>query len=266
MMNPDETERPANMALVEQRGPVTILTLNFPRRRNALCRQMRQQLKDRLEELNGSDAVRAIVIRGADGHFCAGGDITEMRTRTLLQARHSFELVNTIFRLMAGGPKPIVAAVSGVAMGAGLSLASLADYVVATPQARFGTSFIRMGLLPDVGGLWGLTRRVGPAKARELIGLARQFDGAQAHTLGLVNELADPDRVDERALAVASEYAALPPMANAFLRAAFARGCESVEQTIGLEQDLGTALGCSQDHSEAVAAFLEKRPARFTGR
>lgn len=262
----EDAERPTDMALVEKRGPVAVLTLNFPRRRNALCRQMRLQLKERLEELNGSSAVRAIVIRGEGGHFCAGGDITEMRKRTLPEARHSFELVHTLFRLLAGGPKPIVAAVDGVAMGAGLSIVSLADYVVATPQARLGTSFVRMGLMPDVGGLWGLSQKLGLAKARELIGLARQFDGRQALDLGLANELAEPQHVEDRALAVAGEYSALPPLANAFVRAAFAQGCTSVEQTIRLEQDLGTVLSCSEDHTEAAAAFLEKRIPKFTGR
>lgn len=262
----DDAERPADMVLVEHRGAVAVLTLNFPRRRNALCRQMRLQLQEQLEELNGSPSVRAIVIRGAGGHFCAGGDITEMRKRTLAEARHSFELVHTLFRLLAGGPKPIVAAVDGVAMGAGLSIASLADYVVATPQARFGTSFVRMGLMPDVGGLWGLSQKLGPTKARELIGLARQFDGKRAMDLGLVNELAEPQDVHDRALAVADEYATLPPLASAFVRAAFAQGCLSVEQTIRLEQDLGTVLSCSEDHAEAAAAFLEKRAPNFTGR
>lgn len=227
---------------------------------------MRLQLREQLEAVNANVDVKAIVLRGEAGYFCAGGDITEMRERTLLEAQQSFGLLHVLVRLMTQGPKPIVAAVEGGAFGAGLSMVSLADYVIATPDAKFAASFVRMGLLPDVGGLWGLTQKVGAAKARELCGLARTFNGGDALRMGLANELAAPDLLHERALAVAAEYAGMPPLANAFLRMALARGMNSVEDGIRIEHELGTVLSGTADNKEAAAAFLAKRPASFLGR
>ncbi|MDR5777162.1 MULTISPECIES: enoyl-CoA hydratase/isomerase family protein [unclassified Caballeronia] len=255
-----------DMAPVVVDGNVALITLTFPRRRNALCAQMRAQLRQRLEALNAQASVRAIVLRGAEGHFCSGGDITEMRTRTVLEARQGFELATSIARLIATGPKPVVVAVEGVAVGAGLSIAALADYVIATPDARFAASFARMGLLADLGGMWGLVQRVGAAKARELLGLSRTLSGAEALQIGLVNEVAEASQIESRASDIAREYAAMPPMAMAFLRAAFARGMTAIDQVTTAEMDLATVLSCSEDHQEAVRAFVEKREPKFHGR
>jgi enoyl-CoA hydratase/carnithine racemase len=212
------------------------------------------------------DAVRAVVVTGAAGHFCSGGDISEMEQRTLLQNRERWNLVNAIVRLIAVGSKPVVAAVEGVAMGAGLSLAALADYTVCARDAKFGAAFVKVGLVPDLGALWSLQHRVGRSKAREIVGLGRPFDGAEAARIGLANEAVEPGAALERALAVAREYAALPPVANALIKSAFAQGVDSLEAAIRTEVESQAVAMGSADHAEAVAAFLAKRAPAFTGR
>ncbi|HSV36605.1 MAG TPA: enoyl-CoA hydratase/isomerase family protein [Ramlibacter sp.] len=266
MSNAKPIARPADMVPMSRSGAVAVLTLSFPARRNAYCLQMRTQLRERLEAVMADAEVRAIVLTGDAGHFCAGGDISEMQERTLLENRERWNLVMALIRLMALGPKPIVAAVEGSAMGAGLSLASLADYVVAARDAKFGAAFVKIGLMPDMGALWSLQQRVGPAKARELLGLARSFDGVEAGRIGLANEVAEPGQALARAMAVAQEYAAMPPVATALLKNALAQGTDSLDAAIRSEVEFQAVAMTSKDHAEAVRAFAEKRAPRFEGR
>jgi len=264
-MNDKTVERPADMALLEREGALALITLNYPARRNAFCLQMRMQLRDRLELAMSDAQVRAVVITGAGGHFCAGGDVSEMEPRTLLQNRERWNLVTALIRLVALGPKPVVTAVEGAAMGAGLSIAALGDHLVCARDAKFGAAFARVGLMPDMGALWSLQHRVGRAKAREILGLARTFDGAEAHRIGLANELAEPGRALERALAVAREYAALPPVTNALLKSALAQGVDSLDAAIRSEVEFQAVAMGTADHAEAVRAFIEKRAPQFEG-
>jgi enoyl-CoA hydratase/carnithine racemase len=266
MNQPKQIDRPADMVPLARTGAVAVLTLDFPARRNAYCLQMRTQLRERLEAVMADAQVRAIVITGAAGHFCAGGDVTEMQQRTLLENRERWNLVTALIRLMALGPTPIVAAVEGSAMGAGLSIAALADYMVVARDAKFGAAFVKIGLLPDMGALWSLQQRVGPAKAREILGLARSFDGAEAGRIGLANEVVEPGKALERAIAVAQEYAALPPVATALLKSALAQGSDSLDAATRSEVEFQAMAMCSQDHQEAVRAFAEKRAPKFEGR
>lgn len=266
MNQPKQIDRPIDMVPLARTGAVAVLTLDFPARRNAYCLQMRMQLRERLETVMADPRVRAVVITGAAGHFCAGGDVSEMQQRTLLENRERWNLVTALIRLMALGPKPIVAAVEGSAMGAGLSIAALADYLVVARDAKFGAAFVKIGLMPDMGALWSLQQRVGPAKAREILGLARSFDGAEAGRIGLANEVVEPGGALERAIAVAQEYAALPPVATALLKSALAQGADSLDAAIRSEVEFQAVAMGSQDHAEAVRAFTEKRAPKFEGR
>lgn len=258
-------DRPEDMVPLTRSGAVAVLTLTYPARRNALCLQMRLQLRERLEAAMADAEVRALVITGAQGHFCAGGDISEMAPRTLLQNRERWNLVTALIRQIALGPKPVVAAVEGSAMGAGLSIASLCDYVVAARDARFGAAFVKVGLLPDMGALWSLQHRVGHSKASAILGLARNFDGVEAERIGLANELAEPGQALAGAMAVAEQYAALPPVATALLKSALAQGVDGLEAALRTEVDYQAVAMDSTDHAEAVRAFMEKRAPRFTG-
>ena len=250
---------------VERRDAVAVLTLSNPARRNALSEAMRIQLLEALRALNAEEGCRAIVLTGAGGHFCAGGDITEMEPRPLAVSRTRMLVGTELARTMVTGAKPIVAAVEGAVAGAGVSLAAACDFVLAAESARFTCAFIKVGLLPDIGGLYAIPRRVGLAKARELFGLGASLDAAEALRIGLANRLAGPDLLAE-AVELAQAYAALPPLTSAILKAVMARGVDTLDQALASELDHQPMLRMTDDHREAVAAFLEKRPARFSGR
>ena len=252
--------------LQERNGSVVTLTLNQPSRRNALSLAMREALLARLQALmKPDDDCRAIVLSGAAGTFCAGGDISEMKKRTALEVRARIGLVAEIFQLMVSGPKPVVCAVEGAAMGAGLSLVAACDYVVSAANARYGCSFVKVGVLPDGGLLWSLSQKVGAGTARALLLAASEFDGQEALALGLANQLVAPGTALAAATAVAEQLARIPPMATALLKAALAGGCDTFEQAFETEINLQPLLRRSLDHREAVKAFLEKREPVFSG-
>jgi enoyl-CoA hydratase/carnithine racemase len=255
-----------DIVTLEWDGPVAVLTLNYPRRRNAFSLKMRQALHDRLYELAylNSDC-RAIVLTGADNAFCAGGDISEMKERTVLEFRERNLLPLNIFKLLATGPTPVIAAVEGVAMGAGIALAAACDYVVTSTTARYACSFIKVGLLPDCGLYWSLAQRVGAGRARALMMTGREFDGEEAWRTGFANEKVVSGQSLSAAIAVAGKYAAMPPLAMAHLKAALATGSDSLDRAIETEVNLQPILRRSQDHQEAVKAFMEKRQPAFVG-
>jgi len=168
-------------------------------------------------------------------------------------------------RLISGMGKPVVAAVEGYAAGAGFSLAMAADCVVAADTAKFVSSFAKVSLLPDLGLLWTLPQRVGLAQAKRLLLSARVVTAEEGLRLGLVDEVAEAGRAIDRAREVAAEMSAHAPISAALVKAAYARGINSLDDALGYEMDNQAALYLTQDHREAVAAFLEKRPPVFRG-
>lgn len=254
------------MVQVSIEDAVAVVTMNFPERRNAFGAPMREALSATFSRLmHATPEVRALVLTGANNTFCSGGDISEMKERGLLEHRSHMGLPVSIAKLMMTGPKPMVAAVQGHAIGAGLSLATACDYVVTTATARYCCAFIRMGLLPDTGILWSLAQKVGRNKARELMMLATEFDGTEAARLGVANEVVQADELLDAAKAVARRYASYPPVAMALLRSVLHEGCDSLTQALRTETDLQGPLSRTLDHKEAVSAFLEKRKPTFVG-
>lgn len=228
---------------ITRHGGVCVLTMTYPERRNAFSLRMRLTLQERFQQLMYADAeCRAIVLTGAAGSFCAGGDLSEMKDWTLIDGRRVFDESRNIIRLMATGPKPVVAAVEGPAFGAGLSLACAADYVVAAPETRFCAAFIKVGLMPDTGVFWTLPRRVGAGKSRELMMLATEVDGVEAKRIGLVNQLAERGQALVAAIAVAEQMARQPRDALAYLRAAWGQGGETPDGALRAEVDYGAML------------------------
>ena len=251
---------------VSREGPVAIVTLNNPRRRNAMGRHMRQLLRDTMHHLMVDDAEsRAIVLTGAGEHFCAGADISEMTKRTILQSREILAESCTVVRAMLAGPKPIVAAVEGVAFGAGLSLAVATDYVVAASNARFCAAFLRVGLIPDTGILWTLPKRIGMARAREMLSLATEIDGNRAAEINLANEVVEPGAARASAIEVALGLAALPPLGVALLKESLTNAATTMEGALRAEIDYQPILRRSKDHQAACKAFMEKTQPVFTG-
>ncbi|MDO7836353.1 enoyl-CoA hydratase/isomerase family protein [Sphingobium sp. HBC34] len=249
--------------LIERDGPVAILTLNNPARRNALSIAMRDALAAAIVTLGNDADCRALVLTGAAGHFCAGGDFQDFPRTTIHAARGRLEQGSaTLMRAMVAGRTPIIAAVEGHCVGAGVSLAAACDQVVMARGAKPRCAFVSAGLFPDLAGLWAIPRRVGLGQAKRLTMLGRAISADEALRIGLADELAEDGGALEAAKALAHELAAQPPLAVTMMKAIYAEGLDDIlRQEVGLQPILMT----THDHHEAIAAFYEKRPARFTG-
>ncbi|RKT14160.1 enoyl-CoA hydratase/carnithine racemase [Paraburkholderia sp. RAU2J] len=253
---------------VRHEGDVAVVTMNYPQRRNAFSMKMRVALTEIFQRLFHEDAVtRAIVLTGAGGHFCAGGDLSEMQTVTppLLELRERIAVGVRLFRLIYTGTKPVVAAVEGTCFGAGLSLAAACDFAVSSSAAKYCCAFTKVGLLPDTGLLWTLPQKVGGGKARELMLKADLIDAATAQRIGLVNQTTAAGESLDAALQQAARFASYPPVTLALLKASLVNAGNSIEDAWRLEVDLNPLTRQTSDHAEAVAAFMEKRKPVFTG-
>jgi 2-(1,2-epoxy-1,2-dihydrophenyl)acetyl-CoA isomerase len=252
---------------LQRHDAVLVLSLNNPKTRNALSSEMIVELIERLLEAHADLACRALVLTGAAGHFCSGGDVSSMTSdRSVLAARTRIERAHRIIRLLTGGPKPVVAAVEGYAFGAGLSLAAACDVIVSSSAAKYSAVFAKVGLIPDMGALWTLPQRVGLVEARSLFFSARTIDADEALRLKLVDQLSSPGAALSEALIVAQQFALAPPLAMAVTKAALAKGCLTLEDALRAEVESQPMLYQSQDHQDAVIAFREKRTPVFNGR
>jgi len=163
------------------------------------------------------------------------------------------------------GPKPLIVAVEGNCMGAGVSFVAMSDYAVASREAKFGCAFIKVGLMPDVGAIWSLPRKIGYRKAMELCALGDQFDANEALRIDLVNKLCEPGKALEEAIEVAKRFAKMPPIALALLKSAMSVGNETLDGAVNTEINFQSVLQNSDDFGEAAKAFMEKRKPVFTG-
>ncbi|MEO6717016.1 MAG: enoyl-CoA hydratase-related protein [Novosphingobium sp.] len=252
--------------LLRREGAIAVLTLNNPARLNALNLAMREALFETLIALGADDGCRAIVLTGAGGNFTAGGDVSEMRPRAIVEGRMRVELSTRIFRALVTSPKPVIAAIEGKAFGCGVSFAAASDYAVAARDAQFSCAFVKVGLMADFGAIWSLARRVGSRKAMELCAFAEPFDAAAAQGMQLVNAVCEPGAALDAALAAAEKFAANPPVAMTLLKAALNAGADSIDQAIATEVDYLPMLMSTEDFAEATLAFREKRKPEFTGR
>lgn len=249
--------------LTEDRDGLTaVLTLNYPERRNALAIPMRRALVEALERIEADPALRAIVITGAGGTFCAGGDISGMDVADLAAGRERFRLTHQLVRLLIKGSKPIVAAVEGWCVGAGLSLAMCCDTVMAARDARFAAGFGKIGLIADLGLLHTLPARIGQGRARQVFLYGDPMDAARAEQVGLVDELVDAGGALDAAIARARRFADAAPLPVALTRQWLAAGLDAA---LDWEREAQSGLFLTADHAEGKAAFLQKRPARFSG-
>jgi 2-(1,2-epoxy-1,2-dihydrophenyl)acetyl-CoA isomerase len=195
-------------------GAVAKVVLNRPEKLNALTREMRVQLREHFERLRFDDAIRAIVVTGEGRAFCTGADVGGMQRNGLRAERERLQGNSHAFlRVMHAIEKPIVAAVRGPTVGIGWSIALACDLIVASETARFSQIFRRIGLAPDGGAIWFLTRRIGMAKAKELVFTARFVEAPEALSLGLVNEVVPDDQLMARADALAADLASGPTFA-----------------------------------------------------
>jgi enoyl-CoA hydratase/carnithine racemase len=260
------SETSSDVLQVRYEGEIAVLTMNNPKRLNAFNGAMRSAMYDRLLEIEANDGCRAIVLEGAGGNLCAGGDISEMKRREILEARTRMDLPTRIFKLLVNGPKPFLCAVEGNAAGAGVSFVAASDYAVAARDAKFTCAFIKVGLLPDVGAIWSLPRKVGHRKAMELCALAESIDSAEALRIQLINAVCEPGAALGAALQVAAKFARMPAVAMALMRSALNTGNDTVDMAVATEVNYQSVLQNSADFAEATSAFIEKRKPVFTGR
>jgi len=246
---------------------IATITLDRPGALNALTVPMKDELLAAFRAVARDRAVRAVVLTGAGRAFCAGQDLRErLEPGAAPLAVELRERYNPIVTAMRALDQPIVGAINGVAAGAGASLAFACDIRLAAEGASFVLAFGRIGLVPDSGATWFLPRLVGPAKAAELALLGGSLSAAEAERLGLVAGVTSGDALAADARALAARLAALAPRALALTKRALQRSW-SMELDEALEDEAlrqGIA-GATADHSEGLAAFLEKRPPRFSG-
>lgn len=245
---------------------IAVMTLNNPRRMNAFSMAMRTTMYERLLEIEANDACRAIVLTGAGGNLCAGGDISEMQHRELIEGRMRVDLATRIFKLLVSGPKPYICAVEGNAAGCGVSFVAASDYAVAAADTNFSCAFIKVGLMPDVGGIWSIARKVGHRKTMEMCAFAETFNAEQAREMQLVNRICEPEQALTVALEVDERFARNPPIAMALLKSALNTGNDTLDQAVTTEVNYQSVLMHTEDFAEATRAFMEKRKPNFTGR
>lgn len=257
------------MTVLHQDRPedgVLLLRLNRPEALNALNPELRQALADAFRDAAEDDSVRVIVVTGDDKAFAAGADIKAMaEARPLEMHRRGY---HRLWQAIADFPKPYVAAVRGFALGGGCELALLSDIIVAGKGATFGLPEIRVGIMPGAGGTQRLVRAVGKYKAMRLLLTGERIDATTADAWGLVSDLVDDDaQVLERALDYARRIAKGPAMAAEQIKDAVLLGADlPLQSALALERKSYHLLFDSDDQSEGMTAFLEKRKPTFTGR
>ena len=261
--------------LVERSGHVETWTVNLPDQRNpisdpgvveALCRQV--------AAVNADHAVRAVVLTGAGSAFSAGGNVKDMADRKGMFGGSPYELrdgyrngIQRIPRALYHCEVPVVAAVNGPAVGAGCDLAMMCDMRVASSRSFFAESFVQLGIIPGDGGAWLLTKAIGPARAAEMALTGDRVKPEQALEWGLVNQVVEPDELMDAAHALAGRVAKNPPhsvrMAKRLLRES---QHQSLESLLELSAAMQALAHHTEDHTEALGAFLDKRSPEFEGR
>ena len=255
-----------SLVLAEDRGSVRILTLNRPHVKNAIDLPLRVVLAEAVETAMADGSVRSVVLTGAGGAFCSGGDISTMARQSPELTRPRAQAAQRVVRALWGGSKPVIAAVEGPAFGAGTALALACDRVVAARDALFGTTFTGVGLAGDMGIFTSLPDRIGTAAAKQLLMFPRRISGSEAAELGLVDSVVEPGAALDAALDDAVRVAAGPPLALAAIKSTLASGIVDRDARLDLEVENQAALFDTEDFAEGVQAFHARRPPNFTGR
>ena len=243
---------------------VAKITLNSPAKLNAFEVTLMKDLICAMHEAAEDPDVKVIVLTGAGKAFCAGGDVGYMQSLNLDSAYDYIKIGKRLVDSMTLTSKPIIAAVNGFAVGAGLSLALLSDIVIASDKAVFGAAFINIGLMPDCGLLYYLPRVVGLRAAKELTLTGRNFDAQEALRLGVVNQVVEADKLEETVETLSKKMATGPAAAMAFTKSVMNNGLDmNIDGLMNSEALAQAMLIVSADAQEGAAAFLAKRKANF---
>ena len=252
--------------LVETRGAVGLITLHRPQALNALCQALMDELTHAIEGFDGDEKIGCMVLTGSEKAFAAGADIKEMSDKTYADVMAE-DFITANWEAAAKARKPIIAAVAGYALGGGCELAMMCDFILASDTAKFGQPEINLGVIPGAGGTQRLTRFVGKSKAMEMCLTGRMMDAEEAERCGLVSRIVAADDLIDEAIAVAEKIAekSLPSVYTA-------KECVNVAYETGLregvhyERRVFHALFAFEDKQEGMAAFVEKRPPKFSNK
>jgi 2-(1,2-epoxy-1,2-dihydrophenyl)acetyl-CoA isomerase len=260
----------ASAVLLEQlRDGVLTLTLNRPEKFNSFNGALHKALADALRRAAADEACRAIILTGAGKGFCAGQDLgDESVAGGAADLSVAIETqYNPLVRALRALPKPIICAVNGAAAGAGANIALACDIVLAARSAKFLQAFARIGLVPDSGGTWFLPRLVGDARARALALLAEPIGAEEAERIGLIFKAVDDDALQHEAAKLAAKLAQGPTYGYGLIKQALQQSAtNTLDAQLDLERDFQRSAGYSEDYAEGIAAFMEKRAPRYTGK
>ena len=249
---------------VERTGAVATVWIDRQAKMNTMTVAMREELPGHFRELDADDAVRVVVVRGAGGKaFSAGGDLAEFLTLAPADLEQWGDTLTAAERCR----KPVVAAIDGFAMGAGLELALACDLRIATRRSEFAFPEIRLGMIPGSGGTQRALRLIGMTRAKLFMLTGRRIDAAQAESWGLITQAVADDGLDEALKLVVGELSERAPLALRTLKTVLNRGAEApLDTALELERKAYAWLRSTHDYAEGVTAFLEKRPPRYEGR
>ena len=252
--------------IVEAHDAVTLIRLNRPQALNALNDKLMDELTAALDVAEADDAVRCVVITGSERAFAAGADIKEMMSKDYVQAYRE-DFITRNWERVTRCRKPVIAAVSGFALGGGCELAMMCDFIIASDTAKFGQPEITLGVSPGAGGTQRLTRLVGKSKAMDMILTGRMMDATEAESAGLVSRVVPAASLIEEALAAAAKIAALSPISMMLTKEMVNAAYETtLYEGVRLERRLFHSMFALADQKEGMAAFSEKRKAEFKGR
>ena len=252
--------------LYSRSGGVGRMTFDFPEKKNALDQDARKEMERILTQVRDDENVRALLISGTGGAFCAGGGINSFASSTPMAMLDRLKQQHRVTQMLYNLEKPVIAAVAGPAFGVGFNIALLADVIIAAPSARFCQAYAKVAIVPDGGGLYLLSRVVGTQRAKAMFMTAQVIGAQEAQDLGIVHEIHDEDALEAEAAALAARLADGPTRAFGLGKAMLNRGMDCDFATyLEIEATAEAFIMQTQDHHEAVASFKEKRQPRFCG-
>ena len=256
-----------NSLLLEIADGVAVVTINRPAALNALNREVLDELAAAFSELESSEDVACVILTGSGSKaFVAGADIAEMQALDAVSAEHFAQLGHALLNSIENFPKPVIAAVNGFALGGGCELAMACDIRIAAENARFGQPEVNLGVIPGFGGTLRLARLVGKGRAKELIFTGDMIDAQEAYRIGLANKVVAAEELLAKARSMATKIASKGPVAVRFAKEAIDNGLEmDLDRAGRLEAGLFGLCFATADQKEGMQAFLNKRPAKFTG-
>jgi len=257
-----------NFVIREREGATLIVRLNRPERRNAFDLEVRAGIAEAIYEARDDDSIRAVVITGTDGVFCAGGDLKALseEKRPVFKDRERIRRLHIWFRELVNLEKPVIAAVDGPAFGAGFNLALACDFIIGTPRAEFCAVFGRVGLVPDLGGFFLLPRIVGLQRAKDLVFSARKVEAQEALQLGILHQVVEASDLLPTALSMAARYHNASTEALGIAKNILNRSFNLDQDSLAELESSAQALALhTAYHDKAVDNFLSKRPLAFAG-